>query len=122
MCHWIVTGIKIGSVNETEGLHGGEDTRYALDMHLATTANLVEKSMEELIEYMQPAPPKKTGKHRYVFVLLAPEDGKGRKLTKPKEREHFGFGKKRKGVMEWAKENDLVPVGKLSNEISLGHG
>ena len=71
-------------------------------------------TLKDLIGYMAPAPPPKTGKHRYVFVLLEPEEGEdGREshLKKPKERPHFGYGKQGKGVMDWAKDNKLVPVG-----------
>ncbi|KAI4132068.1 MAG: hypothetical protein LQ338_000926 [Usnochroma carphineum] len=71
---------------------------------------------KELMSYFPPAPPPKTGYHRYVFVLLAPnsdnEDGRhdsGPK--KPKERPHWGYGKVGKGVRKWAKDNGLIPVG-----------
>lgn len=63
----------------------------------------------ELIEYTPPAPPPRTGKHRYVFVLLAGPEGT--KLTKPTERPHWGYGKVRHGVRDWAEENGLVVVG-----------
>ena len=63
---------------------------------------------------MPPAPPKGTGKHRYVFVLLASddEDYSRKGLNKTKERPHWGYGAIGKGVREWAFENALVPVGK----------
>ncbi len=32
-------------------------------------------------------------------------------MTKPKDRQHWGTGEERGGVREWAKENELVPVG-----------
>lgn len=64
----------------------------------------------ELIEYLAPSPPPKTGKHRYVFVLLVGTEG--RNLTKPEERPHWGYGKVRHGVRDWAEENGLSVVGK----------
>lgn len=76
----------------------------------------------ELIKYAPPAPPPKTGKHRYVFVLLAGPEGT--KLTKPAERPHWGYGKVRHGVRDWAEENGLVVLGEcwyvwavVSNEL-----
>jgi len=64
------------------------------------------------VEYLGPAPPEGTGKHRYVFVLLAPEnEGERKELKKPDERPHWGYGKVGTGVREWARDNSLVPVG-----------
>ncbi|KAK6505576.1 hypothetical protein TWF481_007469 [Arthrobotrys musiformis] len=59
-CHWLVTDIKLSS------------------------GPLNLKSARELVEYMGPAPPAKTGKHRYVLLLfkngnLEPEKLDGRK-------------------------------------------
>ncbi|MCJ1419227.1 hypothetical protein MMC32_005580 [Xylographa parallela] len=73
---------------------------------------IVSTDLHQLIEYMPPAPPKGTGKHRYVFVLLALEnEDNGRKdLNKPKNRPHWGYGAIGKGVRDWANENGLVPV------------
>ena len=99
-------------------MHEGEDIAYAVDMNRAVTIH--GDNSEELIEYLAPAPPKKTGKHRYVFVLLEPKNGrKGElKLKKPKERAHWGYGKKGAGVMEWADENELVAVGKPNTLVT----
>lgn len=72
--------------------------------------SIIASQAAELIEYAPPAPPPKTGKHRYVFVLLA---GQGTNLTKPAERPHWGYGKVRHGVRDWAAENDLVVLGEL---------
>jgi phosphatidylethanolamine-binding protein len=109
----IATGVRLSKINATEGLQGGGDAAYALDMSISS-GKLGAEAVEELIEYMAPAPPKKTGKHRYVFVLLEPEEGSGLKddLAKPKDRAHWGYGKdgERPGVMEWAKDNKLTPV------------
>jgi hypothetical protein len=48
-----------------------------------------------------------------VFLVFAPSNGTTLPLdlSKPKDRQHWGYGKERKGVREWAKENELVPVG-----------
>ena len=71
---------------------------------------------KELMSYFPPAPPPKTGYHRYVFVLLAPEPAKGDPESrsapkKPSERPHWGYGKVGKGVRDWAKDNQLTPIG-----------
>ena len=93
-------------------MHEGDDVAYVLDMNRA--AIIHRNNLEELIEDLAPAPPKKTGKHRYVFVLLEPKNDKEGelKLKKPKDRQHWGYGKQGAGVMEWAEENELVVVGK----------
>ena len=57
-----------------------------------------------------PSPPKKTGLHRYVFVLL---EGDNTNLTKPEDRKRWGAPVERKGygVREWADEEGLRVVG-----------
>jgi len=87
MCHWIMTNLTTPVPQSLEMLKLKEG---------------------ELIEYLPPSPPPKTGKHRYVFVLL---EGKKKHLTTPKERPHWGYGKIRHGIRDWAKENDLEVVG-----------
>jgi phosphatidylethanolamine-binding protein len=86
MCHWILTNLT------------------------ATANSDITISKEgELVEYLPPTPPPKAGKHRYVFVLL--EGHRGQALSTPSDRKHWGFGKVRHGVRDWAKENGLKVVG-----------
>ncbi len=85
MCHWIMTNL----------------TTPLPDPHLL-------KKVGELEEYQPPGPPPGTGAHRYVFVLL---EGDSSDLKPPKERQHWGYGKDRHGVRDWAGENDLKVVG-----------
>lgn len=77
---------------------------------------------DELIPYRGPAPPPKTGYHRYTFVLLVPsastEGSHGLHLTTPSERPHWGYGKVGKGVRDWAKDNNLDVVGE-SNSLFI---
>ena len=87
MCHWIMTNLTTPAP-------------WSLD-----TSKLKEG---ELVEYLPPSPPPKTGKHRYIFVLL---EGKSKHLTTPKGRPHWGYGKIRHGIRDWAEENDLEVVG-----------
>ena len=86
MCHWVLTNL---TAPVTDG------------------AKVTEK--DELVEYLPPTPPPKTGKHRYVFVLL--EGQQGQNLSPPKDRKHWGYQKVRHGVRDWAKENRLSVIG-----------
>ncbi|KAF7186843.1 Carboxypeptidase Y inhibitor [Pseudocercospora fuligena] len=83
------------------------------DVNLTHTQSSSSSNYTEIYSYKPPGPPPKTGKHRYVFVALAPKNGTTEKLflTKPKERQHWGYGKVRAGVREWAEENGLETVG-----------
>ena len=110
MCHWIITGVTISATNSSEGMD--EASAYTLEFS-PHPEGIVSTDSHQLIEYMPSDPPKGTGKHRYVFVLLAFEyAGNGREdLSKPKDRPHWGYRGNGKGVREWASENSLVPVG-----------
>ncbi|OCL04554.1 PEBP-like protein [Glonium stellatum] len=101
MCHWIAAGVPLSS-----------DSVSILPILEATMPKAME-SYEEIMEYKPPGPLPKTGKHRYVFLVFAPANGTSQPLdlTKPSNRQHWGTGKERGGVRQWAKENGLVPVG-----------
>ncbi|KAA8616549.1 Phosphatidylethanolamine-binding protein [Pyrenophora tritici-repentis] len=109
MCHWIVAnlttaqqtfsilpipefGVSVESEKEGEG--EGQD------------------GLEDVVEYKPPGPPPETGKHRYVFLVFAPKNGTTERLrlSRPESRRHWGTGKERGGVREWASMNGLVPV------------
>lgn len=62
---------------------------------------------------LAPGPPPKTGKHRYVFLVLAPANSTTEELhlSKPKDRQHWGYDWERMGVRQWMMENGLVAVG-----------
>jgi len=62
----------------------------------------------DLVEYKLPGPPPKTGYHRYVFLLL---EGDNTNLTAPEDRQHWGTGKERHGVRDWAKKEGLQVIG-----------
>lgn len=72
-----------------------------------------EEGMTVVIPYLAPAPPKWTGWHRYVFVLLSKEEGEGVIIKKPERREHWGYGKEGKGVREWVADNEMNVIGKF---------
>lgn len=87
MCHWILTNLTT-PVSEPPPKSSRESG--------------------ELKGYKPPGPPPKTGAHRYVFVLL---QGYSSDVKAPKKRQHWGYGKVRHGVRDWAAENDLEVVG-----------
>ena len=104
MCHWIATNVSV--------------TPRTFSILPLPEHGLVEQDVEEasspddVVEYKPPGPPPKTGKHRYVFLVFAPKNGttEALHLSVPKDRQHWGTGKKDGGVREWAEANELVPV------------
>ncbi|KAL0640354.1 carboxypeptidase Y inhibitor [Maublancomyces gigas] len=97
-CHWIVTDVKLPSLE-------------------AITASATAESMSidfsrsrELVKYMGPAPPEKTGKHRYVFLLYR-NPSSGGKLEGPSHRKRWGNDEPRTGVRQWAEKYGLELVG-----------
>jgi phosphatidylethanolamine-binding protein len=94
-CHWIVTGLGTSKSNCVSSSKSGHT---------------------DVMSYRPPSPPEKTGFHRYVFLAFEAKNGTSKKLhlTKPDDRKHWGTGKKRHGVRNWADDNDLVPVGRFS--------
>ena len=110
MCHWLVTGIRLPA--ESHEFHAKPAVGSTRGHVHFQGENLDGEATEELMPYKPPAPPPKTGYHRYVFVLLAPaSEDASKELKKPKDRPHWGYGKIGKGVRDWAEDNDLVPVG-----------
>ncbi|SCU99031.1 LAME_0G01552g1_1 [Lachancea meyersii CBS 8951] len=59
-----------------------------------------------LLDYIGPAPPSGTGKHRYVFLLYK-QPGDSSSFTKIADRPNWGFGTPATGVDKWATENHL---------------
>ncbi|KAF3169103.1 hypothetical protein TWF788_010720 [Orbilia oligospora] len=86
-CHWLVTGIQLPS-----------------------SGPLDFKNSKELLEYMGPAPPENTGKHRYVLLLF--KNGK-KEPHKLDGRKKWGFEdhEPRVGARHYAKKYDLELVG-----------
>ena len=110
MCHWIVTGISLSASNLSK--ETDEPSTYTPELSLHAQEDLAPK-LKHLVEYLAPSPPPETGKHRYVFVLLASgsEDDWESEPNKPIDRPHWGYGKVGAGVREFCKDNNLVPVG-----------
>ncbi|KAI1764015.1 PEBP-like protein [Hypoxylon sp. FL1150] len=93
-CHFVATGVEISSSSS------------------AAPSVVKLSGLKDIMSYKPPGPPLKTGKHRYVFLLFAPANGTtdSLHLTKPGDRKHWGTGKERHGVRDWAKNNGLEPV------------
>lgn len=94
MCHWLITNLTTGLPGPTPPPPNEPPSVFKLP--------------GELKGYKPPGPPPKTGAHRYVFVLL---QGTTHDISTPKDRQHWGYGKPRHGVRDWAAENDLTVVG-----------
>lgn len=95
-CHWIATGVQLTDPNDDVGGNG------------------FSRDVKDIVSYKPPGPPPRTGKHRYVFVALVPRNGTTAELhlSQPKDRRHWGYkGSGRRGLKEWALENELVVVG-----------
>ncbi|KLO83635.1 putative lipid binding protein TFS1 [Fusarium fujikuroi] len=87
----------------------------AASSHLKYSSNSKSKHhLKDIIKYKPPAPPPKTGKHRYVFFTFIAANGTAKKLhlSKPEERKHWGSDDAGHGVRQWAHENGLIPIGK----------
>ena len=99
ICHWIATSIPLSGSGESHSLDS--------------------QDLKEIMPYKPPGPPPKTGKHRYVFVALAPSNGTTEKLhlEKPGDRQHWGFEKERQGLSLWAEKMGLSVVGRLENVL-----
>lgn len=94
-CHWIH---KIQLPTRKEG---GE-----------VIHNAGKQTSEEIVPYASPAPPKDTGKHRYVLLVLeGGKDGKDVKGPSEDQRKKWGNEKAGTSVQKWAEENGLTPIG-----------
>jgi phosphatidylethanolamine-binding protein (PEBP) family uncharacterized protein len=100
-CHWIITDIKLPSLEAITA----SATAESLSIDLSKSY--------EVVKYMGPAPPEKSGKHRYVFLLYR-NPSSGKKLEEPKERKRWGHDEPRKGVRQWADKHGLELVGMYS--------
>lgn len=95
--HWLVTDLKLP---HTKNEDGEPEISHFIDV----------KEGRELVPYMGPGPPPKTGKHRYVFLLYKQDPNAG-ELTAPKDRPNWGTGVPSSGVKDWIEKN--APNSKL---------
>jgi phosphatidylethanolamine-binding protein (PEBP) family uncharacterized protein len=69
MCHWIATDVRLSTSSDDELLPSNS---HRNKHH--------HRSLTEIMPYKPPGPPPKTGRHRYVFVALAPLNGTTERL------------------------------------------
>ena len=98
ICHWIATDVSLTKPDDDDYKGFG-----------------FSPDVTEVMPYKPPGPPPKTGKHRYVFVALAPKNGttESLSLSKPDDRQHWGYEKERQGLRLWAEEMGLRVVGEF---------
>lgn len=85
-CHWIAKDLTLNTNNAQE-----DSLSTVLDLSKAT----------HIVPYEGPAPPEKTGKHRYVFLLYKQDPSV--KYEPPKDRPTWGTDTPGLGVAEWIK-------------------
>lgn len=89
--HFITTNIKLNN---------------PIDAEFFTSELDLSAQGHEILKYMGPAPPRGTGKHRYVFILYKQT---GAEPTAPSDRPNWGFGTPATGALKWSLENSLEP-------------
>jgi len=106
MCHWIGIGLPV-EIDDDEITSMSHKHNFTNGIH-------------DVVSYLAPSPPPKTGKHRYVFLAFRPANGTNEPLhlVKPESRQHWGMGSSgshggSKGVRQWAEMNGLIPIGKF---------
>lgn len=106
ICHWIATDVSLVKADSEH-----QDEYFSSH----------SKRLVDVMPYKPPGPPPKTGKHRYVFVALAPKNGtmETLHLRKPGDRQHWGYEHERDGLRMWAEEMGLSVIGELA-EIVCG--
>lgn len=94
-CHYVTTGIK----PNVDGSNPNE------------VGTLIDFSKaHDLVEYMGPAPPPSTGKHRYVWILYRNFPGVTPKIYEGDNRANWGTNQPGSGARDWAQKNKLTPV------------
>ena len=101
IAHWIQTGLYFDPPDPRKN---GAD--YARD----------------ILPYRPPMPPRGSGPHRYVIVMLRPKEGDKEgdagtemDLSTPTTRVRWGYQEQGSGVRRWAEANGLEVVGKYGS-------
>lgn len=106
-----------------------DDPKWSEMCHWIVSTRGNASTTKEIVEYKPPGPPKKTGKHRYVFTVWKPANSTSDdlNLVKPKDRQHWGYDPDtdapaaspgRVGVRTWAGEMGLMPIGQSLHQES----
>lgn len=88
-CHWILSDLSLNPNNSGSG----DSLSTVLDLSKG----------KEVLPYVGPGPPPKTGKHRYVFLLYK-QDPRAN-LVAPSDRPNWGTGTPGSGVRDWIKKH-----------------
>ena len=91
--HWLVTDLPLVSSDPS-----ASETEPAISFKLDVSKG------KELLAYEGPAPPPKTGKHRYVFLLYK-QDAEKSDLPVPQGRPTWGTSVAGSGVRDWIEKN-----------------
>ncbi|KAH8593330.1 phosphatidylethanolamine-binding protein [Bisporella sp. PMI_857] len=108
MCHWIA---KVGGVDLVDVIECKFPVNSSTDVWRRLLQEKIGGRRVRVVIPIDkaPGPPQKnTGFHRYVFLLL---DGENGNLKGPSDRQHWGTGKVRHGVRDWAKKEGLKVIG-----------
>lgn len=101
-CHYVESDLKILDHSATRSTAAVSEPQFVVEELANGTV---------LQQYQGPAPPKGTGKHRYVFLLYKQPDGvTSKEFTPIKDRPNWGYGEPATGVHRWATENKLQPI------------
>lgn len=87
-CHWIATDLSLNTNNAHED-------------NLSTILDLSKAN--HIVPYEGPAPPEKTGKHRYVFLLYKQDPNAN--FSPPPDRPTWGTDIPGSGVRDWIKSH-----------------
>ncbi|KAK6465491.1 phosphatidylethanolamine-binding protein [Scheffersomyces coipomensis] len=100
--HWIITDLKLNdsSSSSSSSTESNNDISHILDYSKG----------KEILSYSGPAPPAKTGKHRYVYLFYK-QDPDVTNFQIPNDRPNWGTGIPSSGVRDWIKKN--APKSKL---------
>lgn len=99
-CHYIKTNILL--VDSEGAKNNAPFLSSVLDL---------SPSSSDYMPYVGPAPPEKTGKHRYVVVLLKQKNGEfSENVPKLSNRANWGYGKPSYGLKKWASQYNMEPV------------
>lgn len=105
-CHYVVSDLEV--YDDTTRYQNPEDTGEAATRPSYLSVELVRGNV--LVDYMGPAPPEDTGKHRYVFLLYK-QYRDSSTYTRVSDRTNWGYGTPGMGADQWARENNLELIG-----------
>lgn len=101
-CHYIVKDIKLNEFKiSDEDSNEGDNSIESFGEKLTT----IDLKGKELVPFLGPGPPPKTGLHRYVFLLY--KQNKNKEPQAPIDRPNYGTGIPGYGAAEYAEKYGL---------------